>query len=335
MRNGAEINEAKIIAYLNRELSNEEMIKVDRWLTASPENMEKYNDIRTIWRRSGELKARSVLVDTDKAWNSVLGKINNSEDQVIPIRSKSSSSKMVALIAASIAVLIGAAVALVFVQPVANNEVQLSAQNEVLNEQLPDGTEITLNKNSTLSYPSDFEGDERRVSLSGEAFFEVERNEEKPFIIDLAENKYVKVLGTTFNVKSIEGEETTGVYVNTGKVEIGSENSTLILVAGEKGVIDNRSGEVSKVNENDIGFEELFWIDQSLKFDGEPLVEVIEILNKVYNAEVSIDCDEVLSEPIRSQHEGESLDEVLSVIAEVHDLKVEKTGGKFVLKCND
>jgi hypothetical protein len=83
---------------------------------------------------------------------------------------------------------------------------------------LPDSTHIILNKKSSLTYPENFSGDARRVTLNGEAFFEVKHNAEMPFIIT-AGNTETKVLGTSFNIKQDESKGNVEVSVMTGKVQ--------------------------------------------------------------------------------------------------------------------
>lgn len=84
---------------------------------------------------------------------------------------------------------------------------------------LPDGSSVELNCQSTLRYPRSFEGDRREVELTGEAFFEVVHNDSLPFIVR-ANGVETEVLGTSFDVRSYPGDETTDVSLITGKVKV-------------------------------------------------------------------------------------------------------------------
>ncbi|GAB2613622.1 FecR family protein [Emticicia sediminis] len=84
---------------------------------------------------------------------------------------------------------------------------------------LSDGSSILLQHGSRLSYPTNFEGDKREVYLDGEAFFEVAKNPEKPFLV-YANELVTKVLGTSFNIKSFKGQKDIQVIVRTGKVSV-------------------------------------------------------------------------------------------------------------------
>jgi transmembrane sensor len=101
-------------------------------------------------------------------------------------------------------------------------ETKTSGPKDVVSIELPDGTQVWLNKNSKIEFPKAFSGDERQVYLQGEAFFEVVPNPEKPFIVK-SDRISTRVLGTSFDVKAYNGDETASVSVATGKVEVSKE----------------------------------------------------------------------------------------------------------------
>jgi ferric-dicitrate binding protein FerR (iron transport regulator) len=101
-------------------------------------------------------------------------------------------------------------------------ETRVSGSKEVVSIELSDGTQVWLNKNSKIEYPKVFDGNERQVYLQGEAFFEVVPNPEKPFIVR-SDKISTRVLGTSFDVKAYNGDETASVSVATGKVEVSKE----------------------------------------------------------------------------------------------------------------
>ena len=103
--------------------------------------------------------------------------------------------------------------------------------------QLADGSIVWLNAASSLRYPTAFNSDERIVELTGEGYFEVAKNKDKPFIVKLANESEVKVLGTHFNVMSYENENAKEITLLGGRVEISHDNNTLILKPGQQGRI--------------------------------------------------------------------------------------------------
>jgi transmembrane sensor len=101
---------------------------------------------------------------------------------------------------------------------------------------LPDGTNVWLNADSKIIYPGNFQGETREVSLVGEAFFDVVKNVNKPFIIHTG-TMDVKVLGTAFNVRSYPGEMTTEASLLRGLIEVtlnGTEKKKILLKPNEK-----------------------------------------------------------------------------------------------------
>jgi hypothetical protein len=105
------------------------------------------------------------------------------------------------------------------------------AQEKVLNYTLPDGTKVSLNRGSKISYPSTFEGQTREITLQGEAFFDVAHDAQHPFIIH-AQGADIKVLGTSFNVNAYSKQ--VKVWVKTGKVQVKKSASVIQLLPGEQ-----------------------------------------------------------------------------------------------------
>ena len=115
---------------------------------------------------------------------------------------------------------------------------------------LGDGTRVYLNAQTELRFPESFASSEQRlVYLSGEAYFEVTKNPSKPFVVQ-CKDYAVKVLGTSFNVNSYEGDETSKTTLATGKVEIDMDGKQTILNPGQQAIIKN--GEVKVVKEVDV-----------------------------------------------------------------------------------
>jgi ferric-dicitrate binding protein FerR (iron transport regulator) len=158
---------------------------------------------------------------------------------------------------------------------------------------LPDGSVVILNRETVLSYRSDYGKNERIVSLSGEAFFEITPDQDKPFTIDAGKAK-VKVLGTSFNVITDNPDAAVEVFVKTGKVML-SDNSgsnTLLLEPGYVGTIDSEKSDRS-FNENP---NYMAWNTGVLVYDGQTLDIVFRDLKRVYNMDIIADDPSILQE---------------------------------------
>lgn len=184
------------------------------------------------------------------------------------------------------------------------------------NVQLPDGTGVWLNADSKLTYDEDFGEDFRKVQLEGEAFFDVVKDEHRPFIIH-TKMIDIKVLGTAFNVKAYEAESSTETSLIRGSVEITLHNrpqKKIILKPNEKLRVNNTDFEYvagTDINKrkpapddqhiivDKIHFEkkdnvalETLWMRNKLVFDSETLQEVMRKIERWYNVKVVINTDE-------------------------------------------
>ncbi|MCH2234823.1 MAG: FecR family protein [Crocinitomicaceae bacterium] len=303
-----EINEGILFAYLGGELDTATSDKVESWINDSEANKSSFEETKSIWEITGQVKIKPVVVDGDKAWKKVNEEI--SDDKVVKLAPRKNRTWIG--IAAAVIILVGLSI---FFRPGGDDSISmtnLQAKNELLETELPDGSLIALNTNSIISYPENFEGNERRVELKGEAFFDVERDETKPFIIDLPNDFEVRVLGTSFNIKADESETTTEVFVASGKVEVSTKNDKVYLEKNEKAIIDNSTGKITKVEANTSNTD-LFWKNRILDFNGEMITEVCSVLTEVYEKEVRWECGENL--PLNASFKDENLESILEVIS--------------------
>jgi transmembrane sensor len=152
---------------------------------------------------------------------------------------------------------------------------------------LPDGSLVTLNKQARLVYPEKFKGRQRALSLSGEAFFEVVSNPEKPFIVDVEQEAVVTVLGTSFNIRSKGSGELISVQVLEGRVSFSSLESPdeIILVKDEQATLSK--GTVTRDNEVDRNM--LSWKTGKLFFENTRISDVLNQLQSHYQIKMELD----------------------------------------------
>ncbi len=155
---------------------------------------------------------------------------------------------------------------------------------------LSDGTRVFLNAGSVLKYPVCFTDGVRRVVLEGEAYFEVERDESKPFIVE-ARQLEIEVLGTSFGLYAYPGESDILTTLVSGKLKVGYGDKEVLLSPEEQAVFDGNTGGLS-VRRVDT---ELYvgWKDGRLVFDNSPLEQVLNILSRWYSFELRYENPEV------------------------------------------
>lgn len=153
-----------------------------------------------------------------------------------------------------------------------------------------DGSKAILNAESRIKYPRKFGFSTRIVELDGEAFFDINTNKNRPFIVDL-KDICVKVTGTSFNIKAYRVDSILSVSLEKGKVTLqASPDATTGIVKinpGEKITYNRESGKYSKWKPVDISANSS-WKNNVLIFNNTPLREVIETLSRKYNADFEI-----------------------------------------------
>ncbi len=156
---------------------------------------------------------------------------------------------------------------------------------------LPDGSSGWLNGGSTLSFPTQFTGKSRTVELTGEAYFDVVSNPEKPFTV-MAEEMKVKAYGTSFNVMAYPDDMTMEVTLETGVVEVfrkdrfNDEKSMGLMAPGERGVLNQETGYFKKESVRVDQFTS--WKEGRLILRNEPMSRVVIKLNRWYNVNIVV-----------------------------------------------
>ena len=216
--------------------------------------------------------------------------------------------------------------------------------------QLPDGTQVWLNADSKIEYNENFNGKYREVKLTGEAFFDVVKNKEKPFIIHTSQMD-VKVLGTAFNVRSYPGETTTETALLRGAVEISlhsnpekkyylKPNDKLVLNNNITALADTATNATQQDNaekqlvkmkkvhvdktENDI--TETMWIKNKLAFENELLEKILAETERWYNVDIELKNEKVKSFRFTSVFENKPLTDVLEALCLAANLRYQVKG---------
>jgi hypothetical protein len=146
---------------------------------------------------------------------------------------------------------------------------------------LPDGSQVKLNSESSLSFPQRFEGKDRQVRLTGEAYFEIVSNKEKPFRV-VSGNQEVEVLGTHFNVNSYTDEPGIATTLEEGSVKVSAEGNSKIITPGQKALT---SGAGIKVRQADLETE-LAWKNGMIMFKDADLQSIMRQVSRWYNVKI-------------------------------------------------
>ncbi|MDN3669325.1 DUF4974 domain-containing protein [Echinicola jeungdonensis] len=197
---------------------------------------------------------------------------------------------------------------------------------------LPDGTLVHLNYESELRFPEQFSGSIREVELIGEGFFEVEHDEDRPFIVKTGDLK-TEVLGTTFNVNAIPHSSQTRVSLVSGKVKVKAKNKKAeFLSPGEELRFQKISGKSSKGHFN---VEQVIsWKDGVILFQDASFEEFVKRLSKWYGVDFQVYGDTPKNWKVNGRYENEKLEEILEGLQFVYDLKYKIDGKNVTIKFN-
>jgi transmembrane sensor len=329
------ISEELLARYFGNSATAEEVDQVLAWVEISPDHAQELEAFRIIWQ-AAESSGRRKKFDADSAWTKVRGKMESGsgslDERPISFVSETKIKPLSAKKRMPVTLWAAAAVALLLVvfgwfelskrdQTVL---ISTSTANNTMETGLPDGSKVFLNYNSSISYPENFTGDIRSVSLKGEAFFDVKPDASHPFIIR-ANGTEIKVLGTSFNVKAYP-KTPVRVDVSTGKVLVRKDKSEINLIKGQSAEVVGDTVRSTMADVNLMGYR-----TQIFDFNATELNQVVSSIRNGYHVDVRLSGDKLSQCRLTIRFEREPLDATLSVIAETLSLKIRKEGKTYWL----
>ena len=309
--------------YLSGECLPEEQAQVEEWLS-DPVNAAEFELLQSFWEGA---EVEVPLVNTEAAWESVRSRTLDQPER--PVRGKSLRRRATwaAVVAALIVV---AGVALRVFQPGEPQEpIQVVYTNfgQVAREyQLPDGSLASVAGGSRISFATDFEGELREVELEGEAFFEVEKNPGKPFVVR-SDGSEARVLGTAFSVSTYRGFE---VKVEEGKVKLSAPvpvdkpAASIVLTAGMKARVDPQQKDIVDVGK--VEANAFAWKTHRLVYEAMPLGTVATDLRDFFGADVRFSNESLKDCLLNATFFQDDIHSILEVISESFNLKVTQDG---------
>ncbi|MBN1200174.1 MAG: FecR domain-containing protein [Bacteroidales bacterium] len=332
------IDEQLLLNYLLGKSDPEDQRTIEEWLIKSETNRKELDRLEVLWLETGKLIPPPVVVDTAAAWKRLSSRIDAVEKKNNPggnrvIRMQTLG--WVTGVAAAFLIALGFWWFGVFSPE--EEFLVMASMEEVLTDTLPDGSLVTLNRNSSLVYPETFKTGKREVALLGEAFFQVKPNPDTPFIVQ-AGPAGIQVLGTSFDVRAYP-DRGVEVIVSTGKVKLfhldpqTGDSASVTLTAGMKGALPVDSGE--PVVDPDYSPDDLFWMNKTLEFKQIKLSEVIEILERNYHVQIQLSGEGIASCRLTASFSGEPIELILHVISDTFGLTLDKSDGIYRLTGNE
>ncbi len=315
-----------IAKYLLQEATAIEIAQVDDWVAESNTNKKAFENFKFLWDESKKITATNT-VDENIAWQNFKNKLNaqKHETKVISIKKYTWMRAAAAVLVLAVG---GWFLKNSFTKEDVGKQMLVQTKKNVLIDTLPDNSVVTLNKNSSIEYYSKFTtGSQRNIKLKGEAFFSVTPNKEKPFIIKVNDVE-VRVVGTSFNIKTINGQ--TEVIVKTGIVQVTRNGKTVLLTPQQKILTKADNNELAKETTKDKLFD--YYETKEFVCEETPLWRLVEVLNVAYDSEIIIGRKNLRNLSITTTFANEPLDNILHIIATTFQLQIIKKEGQIILQ---
>lgn len=311
------------------EITPAESAQLGLWMQESPENHQYATELRLVWEKTGEITpVFEPNLDADFA---LLQQRIRATDQ--PVLRVVSRTRLLMRAAAVLVILIAAiGIWRFYLTPGAPAQVEFAANTDLREVLLPDGTHVWLRRDGRIDFPQQFLGAERRVRLSGEAYFDVFHNAAQPFRVELPGGGLVEVLGTQFDIRALPGESETTVLVKTGKVRFSPDGKQTgpVLITGQKAVFARPQSRISVVQVD--SYNELAWQTGGLEFVKTPLATVMSDLERYYKVHIELRNTALRTATYTAPLTNQPIEKVLQSIALTYRMQVQKTSpDHFVL----
>ena len=208
--------------------------------------------------------------------------------------------------------------------------VLMASSENISSYTLPDGSKVWLNKNSWLTYNQRFGKRTRQVALKGEGYFEVNRDERRPFIVKMQNDLDIKVLGTTFNACNYPSLNKAEVILRSGSVQVSDNgrNEYVILKPDQKFTWNEGTAKISSVNAMNC----CRWFEHRLVFDNVKLKDIIENLSHKYQTEISLNVGNLADKHMSMTIRDESVEDILDILTTLLPIRWRYQGAEIIIE---
>jgi len=310
-----------LMKFLLKESTVEENKKVEKWLQAAEANTKHFAQLETIWELSNTLKNEGKR-DEELAWASFKARREGLKPQGGTIKPLN-APRLWLRIAAVLCIAVGGWLGYSLFGP--GNYTELTTKQEIRIDTLPDGSALTLNKNTNISYAGNFKNNRKLKLVQGEVFFDVAKDKNHPFVIGI-DRVSVEVVGTSFNIKHLQKD--TEINVESGIVRVRFANQEIKLYKGEKILITSNEGKLAKEQSTDQLYN--YYRTRIFQANNIPLSKLINTLNEAYGTNITLD-QKAKSLTISTTLRMGSINENLNIICETLNLSITRNGDNILL----
>lgn len=308
---------------ISKEATPEELSELENLIQGNALYKEYAKDASSI-SKVFDVDTSSVQPNVEGAWN----KVNQQQSKIITLKkNRTTLVKWSVSIAASFLLIVSCWY--FFAQPdLPQVYTSDSEKQEII---LEDGTKIWLNKNSSVTVNNEFNKDNRKVQLTGEAYFEVTKNNALAFEVE-SKSSVTKVLGTSFNICSLDTDSLITISVFSGKVNFSSENNNqnIALTPSHYAILNLNSGNI--ISDTLINTNVLAWKNGSLTFDDTEIRDMLITLESYFCVKVEVVDKDVLNCRYTGTFNSPTLDEFFTIFTQSLNLNYKKYENKILIQ---
>ncbi len=304
-----EMNE-QLAKYFSGDSSDQERAEILSWRGESPENAKAFLEAKEVWLESssGHIAAPSAVLE-----------------DILKTHSIDTSRRSFGWLRYAAMIVAAGAMAVWFFTMELRSGFDLPMASTY---ELEDGSKIILHGESTFEL-ADMSDEQRKVILTGKAYFDIARDEQRPFVIQ-TEDAEIEVLGTSFVVDAYSPTGVTEVLVEEGKVSLAGKDNTaplnIYLEQGDKGLLDESSGLIRKDRIKNGNY--LSWSNGLLSFMEADLKEVATVMEDVYGWKIKLKNDKLNKCQLTARFNKKTPREIVEIIAATFELRYEITGNQ-------
>ncbi len=322
-QNKQHIDDNILAKFLAGEASISEINVVLDWIDSSEKNIETFNEYEKIWSLTRASSSQKPF-DANISW----GEFNK---QLV---SKQRKQRFLysGIAAAVIAFVVIFSQIINTETPISTSQFIVVSIDTPVDTVLPDGSTIQLSAKSEIEYTFDLQTNTRVAKLDGEAYFDIKRDTTQKFIVK-TEYCGLEVLGTQFNVDMMENSDVQ-IDVLSGRVKLflpqtSGDTIFLIITDNETAIISMQSNTIEKQTQEASAF---YKVNNTIVFQNTDLSTIISELTKCYSVEIELDSTVDKTLKFTSSFKENSLEEILTIITQTHDLSFSKEGGAYIIQ---
>ena len=316
-----------IARVLSGESSSDDILSLSEWLNEDKKNKEEFRQLKNYWDANVALKHPVVpTFSADKLLQQI-------EIQDKSIKKRQSWQTYISLIAAvTLLFIFSSAFFLYYTNSYVSEYYTLLTDEHKSDFTLEDGTVITLNKNSRLSYSNKYGKDKRDGKLEGEAYFEVSKDPDKPFLVEM-NGASIVVLGTHFNVKAdADSDDITATLVE-GSIRFEGAKQNIVMTPNQQLTFSRSTNKVDIKHVDTDVFTA--WKDGLLKYKSIPFIELMEELKNTYKVDIKIDNEELKKPTVTVSgtfSREQSIEQILKVISRSLPIRWNNSNGVYYIQ---